>query len=494
MQSSVTETKLMSRLSHRFVLLSVVLAGVVAPVAGQDSSASAQGLSTSQIGTFRRPADGHPTAVAAAGDYAYLTYFCGTYCYSPLDVIDISDPAAPALVGATTVSWGTAGIAVQGSYAYTTGYYANPNYLRMVDVSDPANPFSAAAFTLAGDHPQAVAVQGPYAYMLDYGTSQLEAIDVSNPASSAFSGDQNTSPSSLPLLGSTTTDAGPSSIALQGHYAYVANAVAGTVEVIDVADPAHPSVVGRAGLGVAGAAGTYSGIAVQGSFAYVADDNANALRVIDVSNPASPSVVASVPAGQGATAVAVRDHRAFVTNKASNTLQVFDIGSPTAPTSLGTVPTDAGPGAIAVSGNDVLVASYTGRSLQIFDVSGPGLPTVPKPSSGSFSLPSAASLPVAKGGAVRFGVRCVGAGRCVGQATLRIESVTIGSARFSIAGGHRSTVTIHLNWAGRMRLRGAKRALRARLTLVGAASGRTLTKSTRITLTPARSRRRGGSA
>jgi hypothetical protein len=95
---------------------------------------------------------------------------------------------------------------------------------------------------------------------------------------------------------------------------------------------------------------------------------------------------------------------------------------------------------------------------------------------------------------VRFRVRCVGKGRCVGRATLHIGRVTIGSDHFSIAGGHRRTVTIHLNWAGRMRLRGAKEALRVRLTLAGAASGRTLTKSTHIALTPARSRRRATTA
>ena len=358
---------------------------------------------------------------------------------------------------------------------------------RVVDVSNPANPFWTAAFTLTGVHPQAVAVQGSYAAMLDYGSDQLEVIDVSN----------STSPSSLPLLGSTTTDPGPSSIALQDHYAYVVNAVGGTMQVIDLADPANPSVVGHASLGATGASGTsYSGIAVHGSFAYVADHNANALRVIDVSNPTSPSVVASVPAGQGPTAVAVQNHRAFVTNKTSNTLQVFDIGSPTAPTSLGTVPTEAGPGALAVSGNYVFVANYAGGSLQIFDMSSIGLPATPVPPrppaarGGSFVLPSAASLPLTRGGALRFKVRCVGKGRCIGRATLRIAGVPIGSAHFSIAGGHWRNVTIHLNWAGRTRLRGTRRPLRARLTLIGTASGRTLTKSTHIMLRPARSHRR----
>jgi hypothetical protein len=485
----------MPRLNRRLVLLIVVAAGI----AGQGSLALAQGpaangLPRSAIGTFSRPSDGHPTAVAAAGNYAYLTYSCGYYCYSPLDVIDISNPTAPTLVGTTTVSWGTAGIAVQGSYAYATGFYANPNYLRVVDVSNPANPFSAAAFTLAGGHPQAVAVHGSYAYMLDYGTNRLEVIDVSNPGASAFSLTENTSPVSLPLLGGTDTDGGPSSIALQDHYAYVVNAVSGTVNVIDVADPAHPSVAGRVSLGAPGASGTsFSGIAVQGSFAYVADVNANALRVIDISNPTSPSVVASVPAGQGSGAIAVQDQRAFVTNKASNTLQVFDIGSPTAPASLGTVPTGPGPGAMAISGHNLLVTNEASGDLQIFDMTaGSGLPSSPEPRGtpavprGSFSLLSAASLPVTKRGAVRFKVRCAGKGPCVGRATLRIAGVTIGATRFSIAGGHLQTVTIHLNRAGRARLRAAKRALRVKLMLTGTASGRQLTKSKDIKLKPAR--------
>jgi YVTN family beta-propeller protein len=399
------------------------------------------------------------------------------------------------LVGTTEVSWGTAGIAVQGRYAYTTGYHANPNFLRVVDVSNPASPFSAAAFTLAGAHPQAVAVQGPYAYMLDYGTSRLEVIDVSDPTTGAFSPDFNTSPSSLPLVGGTDTGAGPSSLVVRDRYAYVVSAVSGTVEVIDLADPAHPTVAGRVGLGAAGASGTsYSGIAVQGSYAYVADSNADALRVIDVTSPTSPSVVASVPAGQGPSAIAVRDHYAFVTNKASNTLQVYDIGSPTAPVSLGTVPTGAAPSAVAVSGHDVLVANYASSSLQIFDMSGvrppitPQPPVTPKPPTrpelprGSFSLPSAASLPVTKKGTVRFKVRCTGKGRCVGRARLRIAGVTIGAAQFSIAGGRQQTVTIRLNWAGHTRLRGTKGALRARLTLTGTASGRKLTKSKNIKL------------
>ena len=74
--------------------------------------------------------------------------------------------------------------------------------------------------------------------------------------------------------------------------------------------------------------------------------------------------------------------------------------------------------------------------------------------------------------------------------TTSFQVFDIGSPSASIAGGHWRIVTIHLNWAGRVRLRETKRALRARLTLAGSASGRRLTKNKHVTLRPARSRHR----
>ena len=112
-------------------------ASLVAVVAMVALAPSAVALPTTPVGTFSRPGDGSATAVAVAGHHAYVTHACGDGCYGPLDVIDVADPARPTLVGATPLSWGTSGIAVAGSYAYTTGYSANPNYLRMIDISRP---------------------------------------------------------------------------------------------------------------------------------------------------------------------------------------------------------------------------------------------------------------------------------------------------------------------------------------------------------------------
>lgn len=366
----------------RASLAAVVAMVVLAP--------SAVALPTRPVGTFSRPGDGNATGVAVAGHHAYVTHACGDGCYGPLDVVDVADPARPVLIGATPLSWGTSGIAVAGTYAYTTGYFANPNFLRMIDISRPDRPFTAAAFTEAGTHPQAVEVEGTLAYMVDYGSDRLEVIDVSDASAGTFDVDWNTSPISLPLRGQIATNAGPSDLAVRGHIAYVVSGVDGTLEIIDATDAAHPTVTGRVSLGAEGTRGSsYSGIALGDTYAYVADANANALRVIDVSDPARPAVVATVPAGQNPTAIAVQRNRAFVTNKASNTLQVFDIAQPTRPRSLGTIPTDADPSAVAASGHRVYVANATGGSLQIFDMSHNG----PEPAfSGAFPLPAARSF------------------------------------------------------------------------------------------------------
>lgn len=485
--------------------LSMLLAGALALGLGGgslDEARAAIKLPTQPVATFSREEGGSPTAVAVAGRYAYLTNACGVGCYGPLDVIDISTPSQPRLVGTTELSWGTAGIAVQGSFAYTTGYLANPNFLRAIDVSDPTRPYTAAAFTLAGVHPQAVAVDGPMAYMVDYGSDQLEVIDVSAPNASAFSPEMNTSPISLPFVGGTPTGAGPSSIAVRAGYAYVVNAVEGSVQVIDLADPALPVPIGQVSLGAPGTRdSSYAGIAVQGSYAYVADANANALRVIDVSNPRTPSVVATIAAGANPVAVAAEGGYAFVVNEASDTLQAFDVGVPTQPTSLGTIATGSRPNAVALAGRYAYVSSFGGRSLQIFDLDAgtaspapadpPAPAESPAPAAGAFFLEAGATLKVTRTGVVRFRVSCAGTGRCVGTAVLSATTgsrARLGSARFSVPEGRARTVAMRLNRAGRARVRSSRRAVRARLTLDGTASGHALRRSKVVRLGRPRAR------
>jgi hypothetical protein len=360
--------------------------------------------------------DCHPAAVAIKGNYAYVLSPCGSNCYTPFEVVDLSTPATPKLVGGTELSWGSSGIAVQGSYAYTTGYDANPNFMRAVDVTDPTNPNTAAAYTDSATTPQAIAVNGQYAYMVDYGGNNpnlgtsgnpnLSVIDISNLSKGAWSPSANTSNSSLTRVGQVGTGAGTSAIALAGKYAYVVNAVDDNLQVVDISTPSNPRIAGTtASLGPTGQSSTaYSGVSVVGSWAYVSNYNTNSLQVIDVSDPSHPKLVADISAGRHPDAIAVQNGYAYVANYGSSTLQIFDLSTADKPASLGTVATDGGPKSVAVSGQYVFVANYDGGTLQVFDTSGSGSggtsptpsPTAsPTPTTTPTSTPSASPTGVA---------------------------------------------------------------------------------------------------
>ena len=325
-------------------------------------------IAAGPVATIPTGSGNHPTAVAVQGSHAYVVNYCGTYCYGPLDVIDIDDPAAPALVGSTPDSWGADAIALQGTDAYTSGYYANPNYMRIVDVANPAAPTSLAAFTTEGAAPQGLAVRGRFVYMVDNRADRLDVIDVSDPDASWFSITENTSGDSLPLVARIRTAAGPSRIALQGSYAYVVNTVADDVQIVSVADPARPVVVGTSPrLGPRGRRGLAgSDIAVSGDWAYVANDDTGRLDVLDVSDPAHPTAAASVAAGGGPDGIALSGQDAYVVSRASNALEEYDIATPARPSLVASQPTGAEPDGVAVAGAYAYVASYGADRLQVF--------------------------------------------------------------------------------------------------------------------------------
>lgn len=351
--------------------------------------------------------DCHPAAVAVNGNYAYVLSPCGPNCYTPFEVVDFSDRENPQLVGGTELSWGSSGIAVQGSYAYATGYDANPNFMRVIDVSDPTNPTTAAAYTSSATTPQAIAVNSHFAYMVDYGgdnpnlgasgNPNLSVIDISNLSEGAWSAPDNTSTISLPRVGQVGTGAGTSAIALAGSYAYVVNAVDDNLQVVDVSTPSNPRIAGTTpSLGPAGPSGAaYSGVAVAGSLAYVANYDTNSLQVIDVSDPTQPKLVTTVAAGSHPDGIVVQGGYAYVVNYGDDTLQIFDLSTPNKPVSMGTVATDAGPKSVAVSGQYVFVANYEGGTLQLFDTSGSatsGGPS-PTPSASATASPTATPTP-----------------------------------------------------------------------------------------------------
>ena len=127
-------------------------------------------------GAVRTPGDAQ--AVVLSGSHAYVAD--GP---SGLQVIDISNPGAPAVIGSVDTPGDARGVAVAGSYAYVADGAAG---LQLVDISDPAHPALVGGGVAPGDDAQTVVVAGSYAYVA--GTAGLKIIDISNPASPAIVG------------------------------------------------------------------------------------------------------------------------------------------------------------------------------------------------------------------------------------------------------------------------------------------------------------------
>ena len=109
--------------------------------------------------------------VAVSGGYAYVADQYG------LQVIDVSDPSAPATGGFSGVSHAS-DVKVVGRYAYVT----NPEGVRVIDVGHPAVPIELAFFaTPAGATDVAVAEGYVYVAATDGGLFVLRYEEPSAP-------------------------------------------------------------------------------------------------------------------------------------------------------------------------------------------------------------------------------------------------------------------------------------------------------------------------
>jgi hypothetical protein len=226
----------------------------------------------------------------------------------------------------------------------------------VIDVSNPANPTITGSAVLTdctafSQSVSSVKVFGNYAYVGEEcgREGRLQIIDVYDPANPS-------------VAASVDTSGWAKGVYVAGNYAYVTGGEG--LQVIDVSDPENPNIVGSVDT-----PGTADDVYVSGNYAYVADGGSG-LRVIDVSDPQNPAIVGSVDTPGGAGDVYVSGNYAYVTGDG---LQVIDVSDPTNPTILGSA--KKGQGDVCVSGNYAYVAGG-GSGLQVIDVSEPTTPTI----------------------------------------------------------------------------------------------------------------------
>ncbi|MDP3396211.1 MAG: C1 family peptidase [Methanoregula sp.] len=217
-----------------------------------------------------------------------------------LEIVNISNPAAPVHWASLSDTVGGAklntpyDLAVIDDYPYVYVASYGSNALEIVNITDPAAPsHMGSVVNGAGgallDNPWSVTVAGYNAFVTSKGNA-LEIIDISNQSAPVHRG-------SLAKTAGVAWLNAPVDVAISADrkYAYIASNGGNTLDIIDVSDPAAP--VYKTGLsnGVGGALlETPSSVALYRSLVYVTSRGNDALEVIAVDSiPATGISVSS---------------------------------------------------------------------------------------------------------------------------------------------------------------------------------------------------------
>jgi hypothetical protein len=173
---------------------------------------------------------GTPHNIFVTGTFAYVASDSNT---QELQIIDISSPTAPALIGSYDAAGATnaEGIFVSGTMAYLTRGSSANDELFVLNVATPAAPALAGSLNL-GVSAFEVWVTGTFAYMSsDDNAQEVLAVNVSDPTAMTIVGSLN-----LPGNANAITIAGFTTTTLVGQ---------GTVlHTVDITSPAAPAVLG----------------------------------------------------------------------------------------------------------------------------------------------------------------------------------------------------------------------------------------------------------
>jgi len=243
----------------------------------------------------------HVRAVAASGSMVYAaTDFYG------LRILDAADAKAPVERGSLPLQGGILTITTAGPGLVVTTNLSEG--VQIVDVSNPAAPALLTSYFPDG-YPQDVAATGRLLFLTDASTG-LHLIDLTTPKSPEVIG---TLPTTLKRLGSSETPAMPSpavaiiapTAASPLNTAVVLNKVTGLIEVYDVTDPRKAGKVGTIQM-----PGRSQCFTAQGPTAYVCAGDG--VHLVGVSQPSSPSRAGMFKTAQAPQHLAVGNAHVFV--------------------------------------------------------------------------------------------------------------------------------------------------------------------------------------
>ncbi len=254
------------------------------------------------VSNYATPANAR--TVQVIGTTAYVA--CDT---SGLQIIDISTPSSPTLIGASDTPGTAVGAYVVGTTAYIADYDQG---LRIINITQPDRPTLIGVYNPGGKSYRVPQVIGTTAYVgWDGG---LRIINITNPSS--------------PTLIGTYSLGGYYGRAVQviGTTAYVAADGLG-LKIINVANPSSPTLIGTYDT-----PGTAVDVYVVGTIAYVADWGSG-LQIVNITTPSTPTLIETYSLS-AARAVQVIGNTAYVADQ-SGGVQIINVYNPSAPTLFG---------------------------------------------------------------------------------------------------------------------------------------------------------------
>ncbi|MFA6520908.1 MAG: prepilin-type N-terminal cleavage/methylation domain-containing protein [Candidatus Gracilibacteria bacterium] len=239
-------------------------------------------------------------------------------------VIDLTNLAAPTVVGSINLTGVPVNIDISGNYAYITTN-GNSEELQIVNISNPVAPALVGIFNAPGNADgSGVFVNGTTVYSLRVSSANDEfiVINASNPAA----------PTSL---GSLDLGADANEIVVLGSYAYIASADnSQEIQVVNISNPASMSIVGSLNI-----TGNTNATTIDGFSNIVALGRGSNVYIVDVTNPLVPATLGSIAVSDGLNDLvfdANSDYVFLAKDNGTQEFQVLDISTPAAPVSVGT--------------------------------------------------------------------------------------------------------------------------------------------------------------
>ncbi|MFA6994205.1 MAG: hypothetical protein WC246_00985 [Candidatus Paceibacterota bacterium] len=332
--TTITQTGIVGLESTGSVIHALVVDGATAYVAQDANTATAKGAvdiislsnpsSPTMVGVYY-VADGAALSVAVSGSTMYVGHG------ATIDVVDISNSAAPTLQATISAGGAVNDLAVSGSYLYVAD---GSSGLLIYDISSPASLVLVGSYTAMNGgsaYGCAVAAGSPAVVYIAAGSAGMIAVQM---------------PSfNMTRIASVTTGSGNIDAAAYNGYLYVANGTSVTVY-----DENNLS----ASAGSISLTGTVKGISIYGGTLYIADDS-NQVSVYALTAAVPTSPIATFSTAMVPYNVLSAGSKIYALEGGS--IEVFD----TATTTTATVSGLSGSGLHAYSdGTYVYAAGYNG--------------------------------------------------------------------------------------------------------------------------------------